>query len=89
MKPGRCHQPLLDGIQTLINSHVWKSTAHHKVIAQLPTPVTCHSIGTPLAGTQILTKYSGGMPTSRPPRIRWMCNVNCIMLMIPCIFIWA
>jgi hypothetical protein len=74
MKADRCHQPLLDGIRTLINSHVWNSTAHCKVISQLPTPtnprlptpVTCHSIGTPLVGTQILAKYRGGTPTSRP-----------------------
>jgi hypothetical protein len=37
MKPDR-HQPLLDGIRTLINSQVWNSTAHCKVIARLPTP---------------------------------------------------
>jgi hypothetical protein len=61
MKSDCCHHPLLNGIRTMINSHVWNSTA------QLPTPVTCHSIGTPLAGTQILPKYRGGAPTSRPP----------------------
>jgi hypothetical protein len=33
----------------------------------LPTPVTCHSIGTPLAGTQILAKYRGDTPTAQPP----------------------
>jgi hypothetical protein len=73
MKPDSCHQPLLDGIRTLINSHVWNSTAHCKVIARLPTPtnwrlptpVTCHSIRTPLAVTQIVAKYRGLTPTSR------------------------
>jgi hypothetical protein len=38
MKPDHCHQPLLDGLQTLINSHVWNSTVYCKVTARLPTP---------------------------------------------------
>jgi hypothetical protein len=52
------------------------------VIAWLPTPVTCHSIGTPLAGTQILRKYRGGTPTCRPlctdtsgGRSTWLCGI--------------
>jgi hypothetical protein len=36
---------------------------------RLPTPVTCHSIGTPQVGTQILAKYRGSTPTSRPSSI--------------------
>jgi hypothetical protein len=40
---------------------------------RLPTPVTCHSIGTPLVGTQILVKYRGGTPTSRPSCIGSHC----------------
>jgi hypothetical protein len=75
IKPDHCHQPLFNGIRTLINSHVWNSTVHCKVITwlptptnpRLPTPVTCHLTGITLAGTQILMKYRGGMPTSRPP----------------------
>jgi hypothetical protein len=78
MKPDCCHQPLLDGIRTLINSHVWNSAAHCKEIAWLPTPVTCHSIGTLLAGTQILTKCRGGMPTFRSSCILFLwCGVFC------------
>jgi hypothetical protein len=84
MKPDRCHQPLLDGRRTLINSHVSNSTAHCKLIARLPiptnprlpTPVTCHSIGTPVAGTQILAKCRGGTPTSRPSCILVIQNCN-------------
>jgi hypothetical protein len=39
-----CHQPLLDVIRTLINSHVWNSTAHCKVIAWLPTPTNTSNL---------------------------------------------
>jgi hypothetical protein len=87
MKPDRCHQSrwytdsdqqpclklncALQGDCTVTNP-------------MLPTPVTCHSIGTPLAGTQILAEYREGPATFRPPcrqQCKRLAETDCDLLL--------